>query len=273
MQPIQDFFVKVDKKLNDEILLNGGLKLFLDPTWRHEWNVTVTGTVYGIPEKYKKHYPTLKVNDEVAFAYTVVNERRFKSGAENFVQITEDNQYYKRFQNPSGEKIIVSAIPGKISLLWVGVYLDKYNNRIDGLQGTESEVGRWLSQFNMGGVQDGYYKNLLATEQGDFWKVKPAELLAKKEGDEITMYANRVLAKPIEIDYTTKYNLENGTILPAFSIVGTYMDRAELVSGGEDLGLKKGDIISTNEEYAEQYDLWGTKYFIIKKNRINGVHI
>lgn len=50
MQPVfNKIFVQVDKKFQDEIETDGGLKLYKDTTWKPEENSTTCGTVTAVP--------------------------------------------------------------------------------------------------------------------------------------------------------------------------------------------------------------------------------
>lgn len=50
MQPVfNKIFVQVDKKFQDEIETDGGLKLYKDTTWKPEENSTTYGTVTAVP--------------------------------------------------------------------------------------------------------------------------------------------------------------------------------------------------------------------------------
>jgi hypothetical protein len=64
--------------------------------------------------------------------------------------------------------------------------------------------------------------------------------------------------------------LETATALPFQTVELRYVDRAVMVSGGEELGFKKGDILSFDPTYLEKYNLFGKEYYLIKKRRIQG---
>jgi hypothetical protein len=50
-----------------------------------------------------------------------------------------------------------------------------------------------------------------------------------------------------------------------------YFDRARLLSGGERLGYKPGNVVSFEEKYIERYSIFGKEYFLIKERRVNGL--
>lgn len=52
MQPIYKIFVKIDKRFQDEIETESGLKLYKDTSFKLEENSTITGEVVAIPAKH-----------------------------------------------------------------------------------------------------------------------------------------------------------------------------------------------------------------------------
>jgi co-chaperonin GroES (HSP10) len=270
VKPLNHVLVEMEAPLVEEIILNGGLKLFIDGSYNVEWNCTVTGKVVGSP----KFMSNLSAGDEVAFSYSVVADTTFGTAGDYFKPTTEGNDYCQRFVDSYGNTLSITALPpvfGKFKKIWVGLLVDKYGQHLDGSQGDESTVKRWMSQFKFSGVQDLKYKNLIDVDGFVFWKAMPTDIYAKKVGDEIVAVGDRVICKPIETDIKYRMELESGIKLPAQSVKMRYYDRAEVISGGEEIGLKKGDIVSFDEKYVEKYDFWDKHYFIIKTKRIDGI--
>lgn len=269
-KPLNHVLIHMDAPLVEEIVLNGGLKLFIDGSYDPAWNCTVTGRVIGSPSKLDK----IKAGDEVAFSYSVVADTTFGTDNDFFMPTTEANEYFQRFTNSNGEILSITALPpvfGKFTKIWVGVLVDKYGNRIDGEQGNESHVKRWMSQFKFSGVNDLKYKNLIDVNGEIFWKAMPSDVYAKKEGDKIIAVGDRIIGKPIETDIKYRMELESGIKLPATSVKLRHIDRMQVISGGESLGIKKGDVIGFDERYLERYEFWGENYFLIKEKRVNGI--
>ena len=48
-KPINHIFLSLDKPIQDTIKL-GNLELYLDGSYRPEWNATVVGEVYSLPK-------------------------------------------------------------------------------------------------------------------------------------------------------------------------------------------------------------------------------
>lgn len=276
IKPIKEnVFLKLNKALQDEIITEGGLKLYLDPNYNPEWNATVTGKIAElpkkIPSKHKHIYDQLKVGDEVCFSYAVVSDRTFASAGAMFQQTTEDNPYRRQFKNGAGETINIMAIDGKISKIWIGTHHDKYGRFSgNGFQGTEGQMENWLSKFPMGKNQKVVYKNLISYDKQNLWKVGVQNIFAKKVKNEVVAIGDRVICKPIEQDVSRETLALHNLTVPNGNVKIRFYDRAKVISGGKELGLKKGSVASFDERFLEKYEIWGKEYFIIKQSRIMG---
>lgn len=278
VKPVNSVFLEMDKPLQDEILLGNGLKLFLAAEYNRNWNATVTAKVAALPINpigfQKEISEKLNVGDEIAFSYQVVDDVTFGKNGDYFMPTIEENPNMQRFVNSKDDILSITKLPpvfGKFTPIWVGLLIDRYGERIDGTQGNESEVKRWLSQFTFSGVQDYRFKNLLEVNGTDYWKCDCQYIFAKKENNEIIAVGDRIILEPVEESVKEKLEISEGIKLPYQTVKIRYMDRGKVVSGGERIGVKKGDIVSFNEQYKEPYDLWGKKYFLIKEKRVNGV--
>lgn len=78
MQPIYKIFVTIEKRFKDEIVTDGGLKLYYDSSFHPEENSTIVGTVAAIPAKYEPtHFAddfqfNVQVGDKLYFHFNVV---------------------------------------------------------------------------------------------------------------------------------------------------------------------------------------------------------
>lgn len=274
-KPIKNVFCTLDKALNDEIITDSGIKLYLDPTFNPEWNATVSGKVYALPinpdKEYAEMMQQLNVGDEIAFSYRVVSDVRVNAGKDAFTEITKDSPYYRRYTSAKGEWVTVVAMQGVIDKIWVGTYVDKFGDLIDGVQGSEHEVERWLSQFNMVTDNKLTHQNLIEyTQDIDFWNVKPSEIFAKKVGDEVQAIGDRVILQPIDLVIKPDQAKLVFVNVPEGSDIKIRLyDRAVVISG-EGNDWKVGDTVGFEEKYVEKYNLWGKDYFLVKKKRIQG---
>ena len=266
-------FLKLDSALQSEILLANGQKLYIAAEWDIENNATVVGKVAYLPQTAKGEgrevLSQLEVNDEVAFSYSVCADTAFNDATESFVETSEGSDYLKLFQNGKGDKIKIMALPGNIAPIWVGVLNDKRGEWIDGVQGRESDVNRWLSQFSFGDSSQLRFKNFFDLDGEEVWKCDYRNFFCKKSGDSIKALGDWIVCEPVYIDKTTAYNIENGVSLPPMSVALMLTDRAIVVDGG---GFNEGDIVGSEERFFGIYQLWGKKYMIIKKRNVKGLY-
>lgn len=263
----------VDNKLIDEITTESGFKMYLAPEYNFEDNATVTGTVAAIPKNFKGN---LSIGDSIAFSYHIISDREFPNTADFFVPISEASNELRIWQNGKGEKIRMRAHQGAISIFWIGVFFDK-QGRFDpdkSVRGTEEEVERWMqTNFSFGNCDRFAHKHLISLGEKDYWKCEYNNIFAKKVGDEVVAVGDRIICKFIDIPVDRRVSQIKGIQLPDTQVAMRLYDRAEVISGGEEMGLQKGDIISFNERYCEKYDLWGSKYALIKKSRVEGIWV
>lgn len=268
--PIKDkILLSIDKTLVDEISTDSGFKLYLAPEWNFEQNVSVSAKVSVLPKNFNKD---LKEGDEVAMSYSVIANRTFPEHSEFFVLVSEGSPYIKIWQNHKGEKVRMIAHQGAIAMFWTGTYFDKNGLFQYGTQGTESEVERWLNtNFKFGNCEHFVYKNLLTVDNKDYWKCPYENIFAKKVNDEIVSISDRVICDIIDIPVPKRMLKEKGIHIPDSSVQMRFYDRGKVISGGESIGLKKGDVVSFEERYCEKYDLFGKQYFLIKQHRVQGI--
>lgn len=78
--PIDFLIVELDKKFQDEIITSGGLRLYLDTTYKPEEHVTITGKVLSVPRWISSRsdmehiVPDARPGDQVLFRYLAVVE-------------------------------------------------------------------------------------------------------------------------------------------------------------------------------------------------------
>jgi co-chaperonin GroES (HSP10) len=80
MQPIYKIFVSIEKRFQDEIVTDGGLKLYYDHTYKPEDNSTIVGVVEAIPAKHDlANFPddfifNVQVGDRLYFHFNIVHD-------------------------------------------------------------------------------------------------------------------------------------------------------------------------------------------------------
>ena len=212
----------------------------------------------------------LKEGDKVLFDYSVVAERTFESDGEYFTEITKDSPYYQKFKNGKGESLLIVAMPGKITHIWVGTYHDARGNFIDGCQGSEHDISRWKAQFNFGNTQSFVFKNLLDTGTKDVWKADYRDIYAKIENDELVTVGNRIILEPIDVEIPKDVIQQMGVVdtIEAKVRLG---DRAKVLSAPEGVSFKKGDVIGFEPQFLEKYEYNNKQYYLIKSYRALGI--
>lgn len=270
MKPINEYLIELDSALIETIKSKGGVEFYIAAEFAFEWNVSVTGRVVAIPENGRLRNEHIKLNDEVAISYMVVNDRKFIADRHIFKPYI-DEAYHKQYYNGKGEWLRITGLNlpnGKV--LWVGTYTNKFHKLIDGCEGTETDMNHWLSQFPMSNAKNFVFKNLVIIDGKEYWKVEKELIFAKKLKNRLFSCSEYILCKPILLDLTQRISIMKGIHLADQSIMTRYFDRATVVSGGSEFGIKKDDIISFEEKYVNKYMLFGEEYFLIKDSRVLG---
>ena len=127
MQPIYKIFVKIDKRFQDEIETESGIRFYKDTTYKLEENSTVVGEVVAVPAKIDPHSATpgspffanVEVGDKLYFHFnvTIDEENRIEVDGEELwmvdyfhaIAIVRDNKIY-----PVGSYVLVEPIEEKI---------------------------------------------------------------------------------------------------------------------------------------------------------------
>jgi co-chaperonin GroES (HSP10) len=274
MKPINKLLVKLNDAFSDEISLESGLKLYIDSSYNKEWNATVTGIVTHLPEHYDDQFADtmgqLEVGDEVAFSFRVVADFEYHSDSEHFMLVSpEESPFVRKYTNKKGDWISLRAIPSTFGHIWSAWLSDKRMNYIDGVQGSEEEIERWMAQFSFGKTDAYYFRNRLFLNGADFWKVDFENVFAVKKKNRWLSLGEKVLCKPIEADVSKVVQLSAGIHIPDSAIKLRFYDRGRLIHNVPEMGLKAGEVIGFNQQYVEKYDLDGQPYFLIKKVRID----
>jgi hypothetical protein len=273
-EPLNQILLTVEKKFQDELITDSGIKLYLDGTFEKNWNAAVTATVSQLPIKYskqdKKTLDQINVGDEVAMSYMVVADLEFKGDGDRFQPTTEENPYLQEYANGKGEWIRCYALPvrkGIAKAIWVGAYTDKTGRLIDGCQGTESELARWKSQFQFGKTDIYNHCNLFSYNKQDYWKADPNQIFAKKINGHVVAVGNRVICKPIEEKVPDEVKK---SLMYKDDVKIRYQDRGRVISSNKE-GIKKDYVVGFQPNHVEKYQLWGQDYFLINEKYVNGI--
>lgn len=263
----------LDKAFQDEIITPSGLRLFLDGSYNKNFTATVTGTIAALPikaqsPKDQKILDSLNIGDEVCLSYLVVFDVEYESDGNQFMPATEGNEMMRSWISGAGEKLDVVALPGKITPTWVGYYRNKYGQLVDGTQGRQSDVERWLAQFPIGKTDRYYHRNLFNFNGQDYWKCEMQDIFAKRVNGEIISLSNRIICEPVEEEIPIEHKLQIANFGDDVKI--RYQDRGRVLSGGDRKGVKKGDVIAFQPTILEKYEFWNKEYFLVNENYVHG---
>ena len=204
------------------------------------------------------------------FDYSVVAERKFESDRAGFTEITKNSPYFQKFTNGKGERLLIAAMPGKITHIWVATLHDKRGNFVDGCQGSEHDVERWKAQFSFGETQSFVFKNLIDTGEKDVWKADYRDIYAKIVKDEVITVGDRIILEPID-ESIPKDVIKQMGIVDTIDAKVRLGDRAKVLSAPENSNLKKGDIVGFEPQYLEKYEYGSKSYYLIKSHRALGI--
>lgn len=273
-KPVAQVLLTIETALQDELITDSGLKLYIDPTYNKNFTATVVATIAALPlnpkPEYKKLLENLSVGDVVAMSYMVVADFEFESDAPRFMPVTEPNDHYREYINGKGYWVKVYALPKKVGIgshTWVGVYQDNRMNIIDGKQGTQSEVETWLAQFPLGKTDIYRFKNLFQFEGKEYWSCDPDLIFAKKVKGHWKAVGDRIICKPIRDKVPEQFLIDahKGQLVEI-----QYEDRGRVITGGKEKGIKKDDIVSFDHKYLEKYTFDNKDYFLINENFVEG---
>lgn len=275
MNPIGCILLKIEKSLQDEIITDSGIKFYLDPSYNKEWQATVTAKIAALPVKYSdKHSKIigqLNIGDEVCISYRVVADFAFKGDGHRFMATTEPNPHRQEYINGKGDRIQKAAMPKRSGIsgaTWVGVLTNVRGDYVDGCQGSESDVDRWMAQFPFGQTDDYTFNNFISYNGEEYWKCNISDVFAKKVDGKLVAVGDRVIGRYVEeeVPEDIKRSLMfNGDMKVR------YQDRLRVLTGGEDLGLKENNTINFTSGHLEKYSFYGKEYYMIRKKSINGL--
>lgn len=284
--PVDRILVQVDKKFEDEIVTESGIKFYKDVSFNPEWNVTVTGKVVSAPSKISRTeigldgsfipdrhrsrlHDEVKEGDELFFSYAVITDKDVKKDSASFTEQTPESAVNRVWTNGLKETLSLKMLTKKFG---VAIWKNDKDELLGGQQGSPSEIERWVSQFKFDQDGETVYRNLLATDDAEYWMVDYLEAIAVKRGDDIIMLNGMVLCEPQLMEHEYKVGEDKGLYLAPKKLNG----ELKVVAVGKplkdepELGLTPGDKIKVIQPHVQQYELWGEKYTLIDQRSILG---
>jgi co-chaperonin GroES (HSP10) len=289
--PNNHLFVLIDKMYADEIKAGTGVKLFMDSSFKPEWNATITGHVVSTPVKltqdivnYERRgldVEDVRPGDEVIFKYMVVEDKDHVDSEDGFWlngdPQTEDKE--KEFKNHRGELLRIFTL-GKN---WYAASLqDREGNILGGVNGTRADAEKFMMQFKFLGDGEVSFKNLMIHEGVMYWRVDYSLVMGvirqeEQDGKKVPVIhpaRGYVFVEPFEIDLGDM--TEGGIIIPEYMQkqksrrMGIARHVGKPRKGDRNLSLQKDEFVVYDEKYVEQYEILGQLWLVIQHKYIEG---
>lgn len=270
------------------MILDGGVKLFKDTTFRPEWNVTISGKVASVPlsltmgdGRIHSLYPdrpdinqVVQPGDEIIFSYLVVMNRAL---TDNVGDVYEKDKitdpYITTWTNPKRLRIFRFYLNN--DKYECGLWDLKTQQWLDRVKCNERGVEDFLSKYMPTQHAEFNYKNILPYEGKEYWKVDYINAIAIKRKDgNFDMVGEYVLVEPIreprrgyEQGLIEVYNLEQDK---DYRAIGRVISIGEPLKGKVKLSVKPNDTIVTDIRYVEKYEIDGHDYWIVRQKYIHG---
>ncbi len=285
--PIDYCLVKINKAFQDEIITEGGLKLFLDTSYHPEHHATITGEIVSVPPKLSAEYRmqgnfvNMEPGDHVCFSYLVVFDQGFNDTSKHFYRVEEMPGTMELWVNNCFEKIRIVRFGDIVA----GTYTDADGKLIDGIQAKGHKawglVQAWLGKFQLEGHSIINYNNAIEIDGQVYWRCDwrylffKVERLIDAEGreirQEITMAPGYCLVYPEarEQGYSGMIELLQPVLAShTADSAGRVIANGPTLWGRPDYGLKAGDRILFDKNFAEKYVINGQEVLILKHRYI-----
>jgi hypothetical protein len=282
-----NILVKLDKKFQDEIITDGGIKFFTDTTFKPEWNVTISGTVVSVPLKLTvgnggihsmiPERPNIqqivKPGDELLFSYSVVMNRKEENNrGEVFEREKPTNPYVTEWKNPNGLMIVREYLMNnnyRIALIDTKTMII-----VDMVQGNKHDVESFMGRYMPSEDMKFNYNNLLQIDGEDYWMVDYFNAVAVKRDSGYEMVGGYVMLEPIREPFRGEYEglIEIYEIAQDtdYRAIGKVISIGEPLVGNRKLSIKPNDTIVTDIRFVEKYHIDGKQCWIVRQKYIYG---
>lgn len=246
--------LQLTRKYDDEIHFPSGVKLFIDPSFNPNWNVSCTGIAasegWGV-----------KTGDEVLFSYKVVGDVTHESDPASFYRVTKQEGFYMEWANQNKEKLMLQA--GIKKGQWSAVHTDKKGDLLNGFRGTQGQVENWAtSNFKFTAAEGFTFDNVLEIDGQEFWRVDPDQVFAVKGKEGWRMLNDHVLIEPIvekvpDLIGSILHNADGGQF--------RLREDKGWVRGIKGVpGVSNGDVVYFDPTFKEKYQIEGKPMYILK---------
>jgi hypothetical protein len=227
-----------------------------------------------VSEENKPIFNDLDLGVDVVFDYKVVADFDYISDESHFHEVTpEGSIHIRKYVNKLGQWLNVRSVPTHFGKKWVGWLQDKYMNFLDGIEGNEARLEKWLANFSFGKTDSFVFRNKVWVDKKPYWCVDFSQIIAKKHQGEWKAVGDYVIMAPLNVDVTKRVSLTAGGIhIPDNSIQMRFYDRAIHLHGAEHMGIRKYEVVAFEQKYLIKYTIENVEYFFIKQSRVDGIY-
>jgi hypothetical protein len=262
MKGVNHYLVELESALNEVLTTPGGFKLIhAGAGLNYNWNVTVTGKLLAKPS----FDDSLNVGDDVAFSYSVVEERNWDESTQDCFHPLVEREDYKEWYNGKGQMLKMEKMPLKTNE-WLCAIFDERKEILDTYLGRYGECENWISQFKFNN-ENYTHKNFFDYGEKGFWKVSKEELYVSVSDGKIKVHNGYVLLDLEKEDLTKRMEIMHGIVMPYNKMLSIYQDRGRVVASNCK-HFSSGDLVGFNPLYCEKYQFWGKNYYLVKEKYI-----
>ena len=264
VSPNKKVIVYLDRKFQDIIVTPGGLRLWMDTSWRPGWHATVTGTVMSVPNALRNKYDLVE-GDELAFNYLVVADQQYRD--DRFDVFYEDAPIRLDLTTWSNKNGLTIARRYLFNNRWSVTVFDPEKTVYEHKEGDYDVVESVLGKYTFAETTDIFFSNCLPYNGRDFWMVDEGFLYAVRRGDKIIMLGDKVL-----LDVPKERNegvTNNGIVLLSDRRdLGENEMHAKVAVTSERSGLNRGDEVVVDSRIVQRYTFWGKDYLLVRLDQI-----
>lgn len=274
--PLNFVLVQIDKKYQDVITTPSGIQFYKETRFNPGWHATITGKVVSTPQSimndayHRGLSVDVKEGDVILFSYRVVYDERYTgNNDEVFYENESFDPYEKVWQSKKGEVLVRRYMNND---RWNCLHMTREGEIISAAKMcNERQMESFLGKFTYKTHTDISFKNLITIDGKDYWKVDVANIIAVKNGEHFEMKSGNVMLeehKKREVSHQGKIILLSNPYKPKNQSTATVLSIGKQRGGKVAIGAKPGDEVYYDKRFAEQYEIEGKEFIILKQERI-----
>jgi co-chaperonin GroES (HSP10) len=271
--PTDKLLVSVKSRFNE--LTAGGL--YKETSLNPEWHATTNGVVISNPQKLSAELKSegvamdLLPGDEAYFSYKVITDSTYEDNGDQIFRKVVHNAVKMVFTNGRKEAIVVTHIEQEKK--FAGLFISKEGDITDRWIGPMEEIKKWMQNFHFQDNTVLFPDNLMIIEGKEYWKVDYNLVFGYKREEKVHAATGYVWIEPIEQqklawDSNSLILTTDSTKKEVVKGKGKAVHIGNIPAGQPKLSIKQNDIVIFNPGFAEQYEINGKNWLILKTDRI-----